>query len=151
LHRDQGIVERFNRTLAEKLFTYQYARELENTKERSHEWVARLSSVLKGMNDTVTRLTGVKPNLAIKRKTITADPSQPTKSKDIQLPIRTVVRYLYQPGELEGGRQRATDPIWSITIHRIERTVLDPGQPILYYLEDGPNRSFVQEELQVIA
>ena len=28
IHRDQGVVERFNRTLAERLFGYQYAKEL---------------------------------------------------------------------------------------------------------------------------
>ena len=29
-HRSQGIVERFNRTLADRLFSYQYHKELEN-------------------------------------------------------------------------------------------------------------------------
>ena len=31
IHRDQALVERFNRTLAERLFGYQYAKELENS------------------------------------------------------------------------------------------------------------------------
>ena len=30
IHRDQGVVERFDRTLAERLFGYQYAKELQN-------------------------------------------------------------------------------------------------------------------------
>ena len=29
-HHSQGIVERFNRTLADRLFTYQYHKELED-------------------------------------------------------------------------------------------------------------------------
>ena len=29
-HRSQGIVERFNRTLVDRLFTYQYHKELED-------------------------------------------------------------------------------------------------------------------------
>ena len=29
-HRSQGIVERFNRTLADRLFSYQYHKELED-------------------------------------------------------------------------------------------------------------------------
>ena len=36
---DQDVVERFNRTLAERLFGYQYAKELENPHKRNREWV----------------------------------------------------------------------------------------------------------------
>ena len=43
IHRDQGVVERFNRTLAERLFGYQYAKMLDNPHKRNREWVKRLS------------------------------------------------------------------------------------------------------------
>ena len=35
MHRDIGVVERFNRTLAERLFGYQYAKELQNPHKRN--------------------------------------------------------------------------------------------------------------------
>ena len=54
---------------------------------------------------------------------------------------------MYQPGELEGGRQRATDPIWSLQVYRLGRSVTKPDEPVLYYLLDGHARGFVQEEL----
>ena len=60
------------------------------------------------------------------------------------------VRYLYQPSELEGGRRRATDPVWSLTVHRLGRSVTKPGEPMLYYLQDGPQRRFVREELLLV-
>ena len=41
-HRSQGIVERFNRTLADRLFTYQYHKELEDPSKSNREWVSRL-------------------------------------------------------------------------------------------------------------
>ena len=34
-----------------------------------------------------------------------------------KLPSNVNVCYLYQPGGLERGRQRATDPIWSLHMH----------------------------------
>ena len=34
IHRDQGVVERFYRTLAERLFGYQYAKEQETQAQR---------------------------------------------------------------------------------------------------------------------
>ena len=37
IHRDQGVVERFNRTLAERLFGYQYAKKLENPHKRNRD------------------------------------------------------------------------------------------------------------------
>ena len=48
IHRDQAIVERFNRTLAERLFACQYAVEMnmKHSNERSTEWVKRLPEVV---------------------------------------------------------------------------------------------------------
>ena len=71
IHRDQGIVERFNRTLAEQLFGHQYAQEMRFPEgERSTEWVGRLPAVVAALNREVTRLTGQKPVDAIKLKSV---------------------------------------------------------------------------------
>ena len=68
-HRDQGIVERFNRTLAERLFGHQYAQEmLLPLEQRSSEWVAWLPAVVAALNGEVTRLIGKRPSEAIRRK-----------------------------------------------------------------------------------
>ena len=56
VHKDQSIVERFNRTLAERLFGYQYAQELKLPTDRSTEWVKRLSDVVHALNSEETRL-----------------------------------------------------------------------------------------------
>ena len=39
-HCSQGIVERFNRTLTDRLFTYQYHKELEDPSKSNREWVS---------------------------------------------------------------------------------------------------------------
>ena len=67
-----------------------------------------------------------------------------------KLPSGLSVRYLYQPGELEGGRRRATDPIWSLNVYEIEKIMIKPDAPVIYYLFDGPKRWFVREELLVV-
>ena len=67
------------------------------------------------------------------------------------------VCYLFQPGELEGGARRATDPVWPLKVFEVERAMVKPGQPVMYWLADremggyyGPKRSFVREELMVV-
>jgi len=58
---------------------------------------------------------------------------------------------LYAPGELEGGNvRRATDPIWSLSVHEINSSVRAPNQPVIYYLQNGPKRAFVRKELQIV-
>ena len=155
IHRDQAIVERFNRTLAERLFGYQYAVEMRsNAGQRSTEWVKRLPSVVSAINNQVTRLIGMKPSVAIKEKVVISEPAtkylRPVGLNEKKLPSLVNVRYLYQPGELEGGFKRATDPIWSLDVYNIERSFTKPDQPVLYYLADGPKRGFVREELLVV-
>ena len=54
-HRSQGIVERFNRTLADRLFTFQYHKELEGPLKSNREWVSRLQNVVSALNNERTR------------------------------------------------------------------------------------------------
>ena len=67
------------------------------------------------------------------------------------LPAGAEVRYLFQPGELEGGVRRAMDPFWSLKVFEVARAMMKPDQPVMYWLADpGPKRSFVREELMVV-
>jgi len=155
IHRDQAIVERFNRTLAERLFGHQYGVEMRRPDDkRSTEWVTRLPAVISAFNKEVTRLTGQKPAETIKKKTVSAKPStpylRPVGANEKKLPSGVRVRYLYQPIELEGGPRRATDPIWSLKVYEIEKIMIKLDAPVLYYLLDGPKRWFVREELLVV-
>ena len=155
IHRDQGIVERFNRTLAERLFGHQYAVEMLLPEgKRSTEWVKRLPDVVSALNNEVTSLIGKKPAVAIKEKEVSSQPStkynRPVGRAEKKLPPVINVRYLYQPGELEGGAKRATDPIWSLKVYQIVENKTKPNEPVVYYLSDGPKRGFVREELLVV-
>ena len=63
IHRDQAIVERFNRTLAERLFGHQYAVEMLLPQgQRSTAWVKRLPEVVGALNNEVTSLIGKGPS-----------------------------------------------------------------------------------------
>ena len=155
IHRDQAIVERFNRTLAERLFGHQYAVEMLLPEgKRSTEWVKRLPDVVSALNNEVTSLIGKKPAVAIKEKSVSSKPStkynRPVGKNEKKLPPLVNVRYLYQPGELEGGTKRATDPIWSLKVYQIVENRTKPNEPVVYYLSDGPKRGFVREELLVV-
>ena len=155
IHHDQAIVERFNRTLAGRWFGHQYAVEMRlPAGQRSTAWVKRLPEVVAALNNEVTSLTRKKPAEAIKEKAVAAKPSttysRPVGEREKKLPSLVNVRYLYQPGALEGGVKRATDPIWSLKVHSIKRSVTKPNEPVLYYLRDGPKRGFVHEELLVV-
>ena len=164
LHRSQAIVERFNRTLAEKLFGHQYAQEYlsaaasskssnARSSSRSKEWVARLPDVINSLNKESTRLTGKTPLEAIKLPEVKHLSSSKSRPESL-LPRGIKVRYLYQPGELEGGeRRRATDPIWALDLYEIRQVM--GKDPIVYYLHDAtnsraPKRGFVREELLVV-
>ena len=152
-HRDQAIVKRFNRTLAERLFGYQYAVEMnmKQTGQRLTEWVKRLPEVVSALNNEVTQLTGKKPAQAIKEKSVYSKPatpySRPVGLNEKKLSPQVNVRYRYQPGELEGGGRRATDPIWSLNVYNIEKVVTSC---VLLILFDGPKRGFVREEVMVV-
>ena len=126
-HRSRGIVERFNRTLADRLFSYQYHKELEDPSKNNREWVSRLRNVVSALNNEKTRLIGMKLVDAIKETLVKQGFSQPVKDYEEKLlDVGTKVRYLYESGELEGCQykgergKRSTDPLWSVDVYKIK-------------------------------
>ena len=143
-------MERFSRTLADRLFSYQYHKELEDPSKSNREWVSRLQNVVSALNNERTGLIEMKPIDAIKQTLVKQEFSQPVKDYEEKLlDVGTRVRYLYEPDELEGQQyggersKRSTDPIWSVDVYKIKDRYIKKCQPMLYYLDGGPEQSFV--------
>ena len=130
-HRFQGIVERFNRTLADRLFSYQYHKELEDPSKSNREWVFRLQNVVSSLNNEKTRLIGIKPVDAIKQTLVQQGFSQPTKEYEEKLlDVGTKVRYLYE-------KQTLVEQGFSQPTKEYEEKLLDVGTKVRYLYEPG--------------
>ena len=89
------------------------------------------------MNSTESLITGMKHKDKIKLNTVVED---------------GLYRYLYQPSEQHGDQRRwAADFIWIKNTYRLDRIILDPGNRVLYYLQDGSDRAFLHEELMHVS
>ena len=126
--------------------------------ERCRAWVKNLPIFLIELDNSVTRLLGISPAEARKKEHVFAKASKswkgPIRFNEPKLSHDVLVRYLLNPGELEGGRRRATDCNWSPQIYHIRKFLVQKNQPVLYWLVDdesnGSKRSFVREKLQII-
>ena len=59
--------------------------------------------------------------------------------------------YPLQPGEEHDDQhQRGTDRVWSKGTYKLKEIVENPGNHVMYYLLDGPERAFVSGELMLI-
>ena len=95
-------------------------------------------------------MIGMEPKDAIKLEDVPLVKEEEYPKEEIA-PIDGLYRYLYQPGEEHGDqKRRATDKMWSKDTYRLDDTIQDTGNRVLYYLKDGPKRSFVREELYLI-
>ena len=125
------------------------AQDLQNLKKLSTIWVKNVDPAVKRFNNTVSSMIGMNPKDAIKLDTVLLDKKYP---EETVLTEGGQHRYLYQPGEQHGDqKRRATDLIWSKNTYRLDRIVQEPGNCVLFYLQDGPDRAFVPEELMRIS
>ena len=138
-------MEAFNTVLAKLLFKPIDAQELQHPEIISTIWVKILNKTVNKLNNIVSSMIGVKLKDAIKLDTVPLDKKY---SEETVPPEDGLYRYLYQPGEQHGDqKRRATELIWSKNTCRLDRIVQEPGNCVLYYLQDGPVRTFVREEL----
>ena len=149
-HTHTAFVEALNKILAERLFKVQDAQELNDPEKVSSRWVKHLYELVDELNDTETEMTGMKPKDAIRLNKV------PLVARESYPPEKVLLedglyRYLSQPGEEhDDQRRRATDRIWSKGTYRLREIAENPGNRVMYYLLDGPERAFVSEELMLI-
>ena len=109
-----------------------------------------LQNAIKKLNNEVTAMTGMKPKDAIKLEDVPLVKEEQYPKEEIAH-IDGLYRYLYQPGGEHGDqKRRATDKTWSKNTFRLDKVIEDQNNRVLYYLKDGPKRSFVREELYLI-
>ena len=148
-HIYTAFVEVFNKELAKLLFKLIDAQELQDPEKVSTIWVKNLNKIMNKMNNTVSQMVGMKPKDTIKLDTVPLDKTYP---EETVLTEDGLYRYLYQPGKQHGDqKRRGTDLIWSENTYRLYRIVQDSDNRVLYYLQDGPDRAFVCEELMHVS
>ena len=115
----------------------------------SSRWVKHLYGLVDELNDTETEMIGMKPKNAIVLDEVPLVARENYPPEEVLLEDG-LYRYLLQPGEEhDDQRRRATDRIWSKASYRLREVVKSPGNHVMYYLTDGPERAFVSEELML--
>ena len=138
----------FNKELEKLLFKPMHAQELQDPEKVSTIWVRNLNKIVNKMNNTKSSMIDMKPKDAIRLDTLLLDKMYPEKTV---LPEDGLYKYLYEPGKQHGDKKRrATDFILSKNTYRLDQIVQEQGNCVLYYLQDGPDRAFVSEELMDI-
>ena len=148
-HTHTAFVEAFNKALSKLFFKPMDAQELQDPENVSTISVKNLNKAVNKMKKTESSMIGLKPTDAIKLDTVPLDKSYP---KETALAEEGLYRYFYQPGEQHGDqKRRATNLIWSKNMYRLDRIVQDPGNRVLHYLLDEPDRAFAREELMHVS
>ena len=149
-HTHTAFVEALNKILAERLFKVQDAQELNDPEKVSSRWVKHLYGLADELNDMETEMIGMKPKDAIKLKEVPLVARESYPPEEV-LPEDGLYRYLLQPSEEHDDQwRRATDRIWSKGAYRLKEIIENPGNRVMYYLLDGPERVIVSEELMLI-
>ena len=149
-HTHTAFVEALNKILAERLFKVQDAQELNDPEKVSSRWVKHLYLLVDELNDSKTEMIRMKPKDAIKLKEVPLVARKSYPPEEV-LPEDGLYRYLLQLSEKhDDQRCRATDRIWSKVSYRLREIAENPGNRVMYYLTDGPERAVVSEELMLI-
>ena len=90
-------------------------------------------------------MISIKPKDAIKLDTVPLGKKYP---EETVLPEDGLYRYVYQPGEQHGDQKKTGNrPHLKQKSVSTRSNCTRPGNRVLYYLQDGPDRVFVREEL----
>ena len=102
-HTHTVFVEALNKILEDRLFKVQDAQELNNPEKVSSRWVKHLYGLVDELNDSETKMIGMKPKDAIVLDQVPLVNRENYPPED-KLPEDGLYRYLLQPGEEHNDR-----------------------------------------------
>ena len=128
-----------------------HVHELQDPEKALSIWVKNLNNVVDKVSNTKPSMIEMKPKDTIKLDIDELDQPETYLEENI-LPEEGLQRYLYCPDEKhEGLKRQASDFIWSNNTYKLDQIVEDLYNYVLYYLQHGPGRVFVREELIYIS
>ena len=149
-HTHTAFVEALNKILADRLSKVQETQELNDPEQVSVTWVKHLYGLVDKLNDMETEMIRMKHKDAIELNEVPLVDQESYPPEEV-LPEDGLYQYLLQPSEVhDDQRCRATDRVWSKGTYRLREIVENPGNHVIYYLLDGPERAFLSEELMLI-
>ena len=121
---------------------------LNNPRKVLSTWVKHLYRLVDCLNDTVMQMIRMKPKDTIELKEV---PLVESYSPEDTLPEDRLHQYLLQPSkEHDDQCKRASDTIWLKGTYRLSAFMSSHGYRVMYYLNTGPERAFMKEELMLI-
>lgn len=154
VHCDHGIVERFNRTLSKRLFSYQSNKEMDiKFSERFRDWVKGLREVVKALNNDMTRSTGKRPVDAVRERVGWCQKCDSQRNECLFETSCFEGEKTWFFTECEISLCHWWTRSWWEASHGpklVDGLIVNKGAAVLYYLEDGLGRGFVREELIVV-
>ena len=165
-HKHTALVERFNRTLSERLFKAMEHRENKKVernnysnvvdefgisykkKNQSHlvdtKWVKDLQSYVSALNAEETRMIHMSPNNAIKLLYVPQPLDKASETDHVRFKIGDHVKYKLDKDETTDRNRRATDRTFSFHVYTIFDIVHNPYRPVYYFIhKKGPDGKFV--------
>ena len=123
--------------------------ELQNPEKLWTILVKNLNKIMNKINNTVSSMIGMKITDVIKLDIVPQDQIYP---EETVLAEDGLYRYLYQPGEQheDKKKKRVADLIWCKSFNWLDQVAQEPGNRVLYFLQDRPDRTIVREELMHI-
>lgn len=169
-HRQQAIVERANRTIAEALFHKFHLMEQQN-KTPNNEWIHDLPIVIELLNklgkeadlDEIQRLGTKDDQIERLGKRLDKNEKQNAKNKELircngvscdMLTVGDLVHVgLDVTTDMLGNKlqgRRATDIKWTVEPKKISKVFLSPDQPPTYAIEGIENTRYTREQLKPV-
>ena len=150
--RSQAFVESRNKEIAKALFMLMTSKEL-LTSQINKEWTSYLPHVVKYLNRNMKKSRMLSEKLAANKK----DQEININDKTVILDVGTKVRVILDKPrsvlmkQLSGYHFRATDIRYDPQIRTISKIILQPGQPILYNIDNKNYPAYTYNQLQVVS